>query len=75
MGRAETQIHVTWALATAMASILTSTSRGEKTEKIASDVADYIAARYGGEDLETIFTVLERLPIHVAERIRKRWGR
>jgi hypothetical protein len=74
MSRAEAQIHVTWALATAMASILTR-SRGGKTEKIASDVADYIAARYGGEDLETIFTVLERLPIHVAERLRKRWGR
>ena len=67
----EAQIHVTWALATAMASILT---RGGKAEKIASDVADYIVARYGGEDLETIFTVLERLPIHVAERLRKRWA-
>jgi hypothetical protein len=68
---AETQIHVTWALATAMASILTRTSRDEKAEKIASDVADYIVARYGGEELETIFKVLERLPIHVAERLKK----
>jgi hypothetical protein len=69
---AETQIHVTWALATAMTSILTKSWKDRRAEEIASDVADYIVARYGGEELETIFKVLESLPIHVAERLRKR---
>jgi hypothetical protein len=70
MSWAEAQIHVTWALATAMASIFTKSWKDRRAEEIASDVADYIVARYGGEEMETIFKVLESLPIHVAERLK-----
>jgi hypothetical protein len=68
MGVSEFQVHLAWLLSTAMTAAITHRQDG-RVDEIAFDVAEYIAGKYAGEDLETIAAALEKLPIYLLNKL------